>query len=327
MCFLLFQKGTEKDQAEISRLSAKTIEDYKKAEALNKPKALGGDPEAAYFMGFLAKEGLSTSSDRSALEWYLLAASAGNKKAMYELGKIFEIKFDYKQAIPWYFKAANTGVGTAHLALADIYLNGKGISVEVPLGIKHMQTAADLGEKIAQFNLAKFYDEGLYLEQDKEQASKWYQKAADSGMSAALAVLKENKKRCLYFEKVITQNQADACLLAQNKTDKNIAIKISDLYYDGKFIKKDPAKSLFFLQRALELGRVDAALMLSKRYQEDTKIKDNRTKSYAYWLIYEHKKRALSEELTEEEKNYEKLVSNISFLSRLRAGFEALKEL
>lgn len=41
--------------------------------------------------------------------------------------------------------------------------------------------ASDEGNSAASYNIGYFYDNGLYVEKDHEEARKWYQKAEDQG--------------------------------------------------------------------------------------------------------------------------------------------------
>ncbi|NLW27464.1 tetratricopeptide repeat protein [Acetivibrio saccincola] len=47
------------------------------------------------------------------------------------------------------------------------------------------QKAAELGDKLAQYNLALMYEEGKGVEVNHAKAVYWYKKAADSGLPEA----------------------------------------------------------------------------------------------------------------------------------------------
>lgn len=57
--------------------------------------------------------------------------------------------------------------------------------------LESARAAADHGDRDGQYNLASFYDEGIIVPRDAEQALFWYKKAASQGQKEALERLKQ----------------------------------------------------------------------------------------------------------------------------------------
>jgi hypothetical protein len=75
-----------------------------------------------YYLGCLSDE----AGDGKSEFWYRGAAKKGNAEAMFQLGLIFESKFDYKTAEKWYKKAGQVGHVVAVSSLAALLLsNGR----------------------------------------------------------------------------------------------------------------------------------------------------------------------------------------------------------
>ena len=73
------------------------------------------------------------------------------------------------------------------------YANGEGVENDFNEAAKWFRAAAEQGHMYAQFNLGSSYANGDGVPQDKVEAAKWYRKAAEQGYGPAEDALKELK--------------------------------------------------------------------------------------------------------------------------------------
>ena len=169
--------------------NALAVQWYRKA-------ASGGSVEAmeelsdCYYVGCGVDENEST-----AFQWCKRAADTGRispwgAKDMgyfYQYGK--GVKKDPKKGEQWYKmailefqKAAKAGDGKAAYSLASCYKNGHGVPEDDNLHKRWLFKAAELGYELSYFYLGIYYESGSSgFPKDREQALKWYRKAAECG--------------------------------------------------------------------------------------------------------------------------------------------------
>lgn len=97
------------------------------------------------------------------------------------------------QIIAAYDGLSKRGIGPATLELANDYLNGRGVAQSDGTAIQYFKTAAEQGQSVARFVLAKFYQEGLLITSDQEQANMLLALAIREGVPPALEVARNNK--------------------------------------------------------------------------------------------------------------------------------------
>jgi len=118
-------------QADAARL-AYDREDYATAVALYRPRADGGDADAQYRMGMMARFGWGMDKDaEAAARWLRLAAEKGHPQAQAELGTMYRqgrgVATDAQEAARWLRSAALAGVGIAQLSIGRMYRDGVGV--------------------------------------------------------------------------------------------------------------------------------------------------------------------------------------------------------
>ena len=81
--------------------------------------------------------------------WYRSSAELDHAPAMWNLGRVFDkgicVEANEASAFDWYGKAAKRGHVEAAVALADCYLEGRGITRNKDEAIAHFQDAARQG--------------------------------------------------------------------------------------------------------------------------------------------------------------------------------------
>lgn len=112
-----------------------------------------------------------------AFEFWKKAAEKGVAASFHNMGmaNYYNLK-DYERAIEFYTKAAEKGFIMSHLALANIYKQGKGVKRDIQIACDWYAKAAELGSMEAQDRLFKILypkrskkspvkeDESIYIE-------------------------------------------------------------------------------------------------------------------------------------------------------------------
>ena len=228
----LFNKG---DQLFIKQNYKEAVEYFKKAYEL-------GSTRAAVNLGYCYKCGLGVEPDNyKAFEYYMRAASSGEKVAQYSVANLFVeyknyeaaaeffekaanqghvlaqrsigdcyykgqgVRRNYTKAAEWYEKAASQGDAGAQNSLAYCYFEGTGVAQSYLDAVKWYAKAANQGDTDAQFYLGYMYSEGLGVSQDYAESVKWYQKAAEKAAKAEEKTREKAKAKAAEASKEKTQ--------------------------------------------------------------------------------------------------------------------------
>lgn len=110
-------------------------------------------------------------------------------EAFYNLADVYAdgicVKADRKKAESLYLKAADMGLGSAQLRLAEL-MNANGGNAE---GVKWLKKAAEHNMVLAKMRLAMLYAEGKGVEKDGQKASALYKEIEDGGTPMGLTAL------------------------------------------------------------------------------------------------------------------------------------------
>jgi len=89
--------------------------------------------------------------------------------------------------VAWYMKAAELGNTRAQLALAALYLNGRGVKQDYARAAAlYRKAAVDGSDPNAQYALGVMLERGEGLKQDEIEALLWYRRAASKGHPLAM---------------------------------------------------------------------------------------------------------------------------------------------
>lgn len=100
------------------------------------------------------------------------------------------VKQDYVEAVSWFRKAAEQGEKIGQYNLARCYYYGNGVYQYYEVAIVWLRKAADQGYSEAQWWLGECYEVGSGVSQDKLKAEYWYRKAAKQENENAKPALK-----------------------------------------------------------------------------------------------------------------------------------------
>lgn len=135
----------------------------------------------------------------AAMQRFLAADEAGNKKAARYVGLLYEqglgVEQDYAQAASWYEKGISAGDLTSGYYLGLLYEQGLGVDQDYEKAAEYFASVAASENKSATglvdagYELARLYEQGLGAEQDVEHAIALYQEAVEYGHEAASEAL------------------------------------------------------------------------------------------------------------------------------------------
>lgn len=122
---------------------------------------------------------------------YKKAADLGYAKAQHIVAFCYQYglgtKKDGNEAVRWYQKAVEQEHPQSICYLANCYAEGYcGLERDTDKALQLWQKAADLGDKEAMFILGNLYLDGFYVEQNREEAIKWYRQAAQQNYRPAM---------------------------------------------------------------------------------------------------------------------------------------------
>jgi TPR repeat protein len=199
-------------------------------------KANKGDLCAQEKLAWLYDNGIGVrKSYKNAFYWYEKSAKNGrNPIIYYNLGLCYlsgqGTTKDYQKAFYWTLKAANSGDVDAILAIGWHYLNGCGVEKDLGLATKWYHLALKKKESgAANFSLGQI----AYDSKQFKTAIKYFTKAESKF---------NHSKSCYYLGR---------------------------MYFEGKGVKKDTAKSKELLIKAVSLGENKAKRLLhSKKFKK-----------------------------------------------------------
>lgn len=204
----------------------------------------------------------SETLDNLSFDRKLRLAKAGDEEAQVAVARAYEsgeeIDVNKAEAADWYRKAADQGNPVAMFGLARLISQGApGVEKSPELAAKLYETAARQGHVEAQNWLGYCYQHGLGIQQSDASAIEWYTKAADSGLAAA-----QNNLGLMYLTgKGVERDYAKASALfeqAANNGDPWGANNLGGLYEMGWGVKQDWQKALAFYDQASKQGNKHA---------------------------------------------------------------------
>lgn len=243
----------------------KSVEWAKKAAELGDGSGLAWIAEQ-YFHG----NDPITEDKAKAVEFFILAANAGETSAMEDLGvcynKGYGVAVDKNKAIEWFEKAAKEGgSGKALSNLEDLYAEVDA-DTSATRYFELLKAVADKGyyEAMGRIHLCYLY--GYGTEKNTEKAMQYLDQAVEGEEPTSCFL----KGRYLYNgEFGLEQDRKKAVQLweiAANKDHSKAAENLGKCYRDGDGVEVDAAKALEWFEKARALGNMSACLQLGFAY-------------------------------------------------------------
>lgn len=223
--------------------------------------ALNGHIEAEYKLGKLCQSDIGVKAFFDAAFYFALAASNGHKDAQFELGCCLfygnGVSPNIDTAETWFERAAEQGNIDA----------GKYLDA-----IKTIKSA-DQDDVQAQYKLGELYLSGNIVKQDKNEAIKWFRKAANRGHKDAQCRL----GLCYYHGDGITRDTYDAVKWFRKAAEQNHAKALWNLgccYILGEGVEEDIVEACKMFLKSSEQGNEEATIFLDSVCSDNKLISD-----------------------------------------------------
>ena len=236
---------------------------YKAALRCFKDAADAGNPSAMFNLCGMHEAGCGVEQNCSeALHWQIKAAEAGHEKAQrgleqqHEHGDL-ESKIDDEQVFDWYVWSAEQGHLWAQLFLAEAYRFGDVIEQDVDESTFWFRKAAMQGSAIGQWRLGEMYILALGVVRDDEQAVYWLNKAAEQKLASG-----QNRLGWVYeVGRGVSQDYKVAMKwyrLAADQGNRDAQNNIGSMYYKGRGVEKNNSQAERWFRMAAEHGHAFA---------------------------------------------------------------------
>jgi len=134
--------------------------------------------------------------ERAANLW-LADAYQGSADAQFNVGVLYVegkgVSVDRGEAVFWFEKAAEQGHPEAQYNLGHLLLEEQGDIERIQQGIEWWRKSAEQDFAIAQYNYGRAVFYGIGVEQDREAAKSWIEKARQAGNKRAEAFFAEHE--------------------------------------------------------------------------------------------------------------------------------------
>ena len=198
-----------------------------------------------------------------------LEAYPGTARFEYQLGRAFQRKESYGEALTHFRSAADKAYAAAMNNLGLMYAQGRGVAKDDTQAVRWYRTAADKGDAIAMRRLGRVYLDGSGVAQDDAQSVRWYHKAADKGDANAmfhLGVVYENGLDG------VAKDEAEAVRWFRKAADKGAAIAMARLgvmYANGRVVEKDPRQAAEWVFTGVKAGYDFSFKQMTKQFRRE----------------------------------------------------------
>lgn len=144
---------------------------FKISEKYNDAEGLNG-------LGVIYMFGLGRYKDLNEAEKLLKKAnSLGDKNAKNNLGELFRIQKNSEHALYWFNLGIQDNPEKAYEGLSKLYIDQSNFKQAYAYALK----AARLRNTESEYNLGVFYERGIHVNKNIDQAIYWYERAANQG--------------------------------------------------------------------------------------------------------------------------------------------------
>ncbi len=179
-------------------------------------------------------------------------------------------------------QSAEGGSAGAQTALGFCYNKGRGVEQNYEEAVKWYRKAAEQGYGPAQHNLGVDYYYGDGVEQNYEEAVKWYRKAAEQEIAIAQSAL----AYCYYDGRGVEQNYEEAVKWYRKAAEHGDAIAQSNLascYYSGWGVEQNYEEAVKWYRKAAEQGHARAQFNLASCYYSGWGVEQNYEKAVKWY--------------------------------------------
>lgn len=254
------------------------------AVAVNEPKAIElfqqaydkGSKYSAYCLGQIYQYGLADTKVNipAAVKWYGKGVDGCDQESMLALAAIhlsdseeYAKQHNVQKGLQLLERAGLLHNAEAYSRLGVIYIYGNGVTKDDEQGYQYLLKAAEYGSVSGRAALGHVLMNGIGCEADKKEGVRYLEEAADAGHGAAAYELFSyylgTENRPVSLEKAMKYLE-----LAGKESNEAAYYSLGYYYYYGnQYIKKNYEQARIYMEKAAELGVVDAYSFLSEFYR------------------------------------------------------------
>ena len=190
----------------------------------------------------------------------------------------------YKEMFQKFKALALDGNYPAHNVLGMFYKNGIGVEQNLNEAIKWYRSGAENGCALSQYDLGHMYRFGIGLKEDEKEAVRWFQKAAEQVHAEAQFDL----GRMYSDGKGVLEDDKKAVQWFQKAADQGHADAqwhLGHHYALGKGVLEDGKEAVQWWQKAAEQGHAEAQYNLGSMYENGQGVAQDLKKAKYYWEL------------------------------------------
>lgn len=195
-----------------------------------------------------------------------------------DLGKAYYYgrgtKKNFKKARKHLQKAADAGEREAQLILALMQLQGQGVAENPQAGFEAVQKLAP-DYPLAQYALARLYADGLGTPANAEKALKWLTRAAQAPVPVPAAQVQLGNYYAEGYPPYIKPDAEKAfelTLAAAEAENRTARYRVALMYLNGQGTKKNEKRAFHFMRLSARDGLTQAQKALSGMYRNGTGV-------------------------------------------------------
>lgn len=195
-----------------------------------------------------------------------------------DLGKAYYYgrgtKKNFKKARKHLQKAADAGEREAQLILALMQVQGQGVAENPQAGFEAVQKLAP-DYPLAQYALARLYADGLGTPADAEKALKWLTRAAQAPVPVPAAQVQLGNYYAEGYPPYIEPDAEKAfelTLAAAEAENRTARYRVALMYLNGQGTKKNEKRAFHFMRLSARDGLTQAQKALSDMYRNGTGV-------------------------------------------------------
>ena len=171
-------------------------------------------------------------------------------------------------------QSADNGSAGAQIALGICYYYGRGVNQNYEEAVKWFRKAAEQENAAAYSNLGVCYEKGRGVERNAEEAAKWYRKAANQENATA----QTNLGNCYYNGCGVEQSSEEAVkwyLKAAEKGNADAQFNLGVCYGNGHGVDRSAEEAVKWYRKAAEQEDAAAQARLGLCYEEGEGVERN----------------------------------------------------
>lgn len=195
-----------------------------------------------------------------------------------DLGKAYYYgqgtKKNFKKARKHLQKAADAGEREAQLILALMQVQGQGVAENPQAGFEAVQKLAP-DYPLAQYALARLYADGLGTPANAEKALKWLTRAAQAPVPVPAAQVKLGNYYAEGYPPYIKPDAEKAfelTLAAAEAENRTARYRVALMYLNGQGTEKNEKRAFHFMRLSARDGLTQAQKALSDMYRNGTGV-------------------------------------------------------